>query len=45
MYGPDVAIFTHDMRHIGFRKLTVVNETPRDLRRHSIVSEPRYTST
>ena len=24
----DVAIFTLDMRHIGFRRLTVVNETP-----------------
>ena len=25
----DVATFTHDMRHIGFRRLTMVNETPR----------------
>ena len=28
MYG------SHDMRHTGFRKLTVVNGTPRDLGRH-----------
>ena len=31
MYGPDVAILlmyeSHDMRHIGFRRLTVVNGT------------------
>ena len=30
MYGPDVAILlmygSHDMRHTGFRRLTVVNE-------------------
>ena len=34
MYGPDVAILlmyeSHDMRHTGFRKLTVVNRTPRN---------------
>ena len=29
MYEP------HDMRHTGFRRLTVVNETPRDLGRNS----------
>ena len=33
MYGPDVAILlmygSHDMRHIGFPMLTVVNGTPR----------------
>ena len=38
MYGPDVAILlmyvSYDMRHTGFYRLTVVNETPRDLRRH-----------
>ena len=32
MYGPDVAILltygSHDMRHTGFHRLTVVNETP-----------------
>ena len=32
MYGPDVAILlmygSHDMRHTGFRRLTVVNGTP-----------------
>ena len=32
MYGPDVAILlmfgSHDMRHTGFRRLTVVNKTP-----------------
>ena len=32
MYEPDVAILimygSHDMRHIGFRGLTVVNGTP-----------------
>ena len=28
MYG------SHDMRHTGFRRLTVVNGTPRDLGRH-----------
>ena len=30
MYGPDVAILlmygSHDMKHTGFRRLTVVNE-------------------
>ena len=41
MYGPEVAILlmhgSHDMRHIGFRRLTVVNETPQDSgsRRHT----------
>ena len=30
MYG------SHNRRYIGFRRLTVVNETPRDLRRHKI---------
>ena len=33
MYGPDVTILlmygSHDMRHTGFRRLTVVNRTPR----------------
>ena len=33
MYGPDEAILlmygSHDMRHVDFRGLTVVNETPR----------------
>ena len=32
MYGPDVAILltygSHDVRHIDFRRLTVVNGTP-----------------
>ena len=32
MYGPNVAILlmygSHDMRHTGFRRLTVVNGTP-----------------
>ena len=32
MYGPNAAILltygSHDMRHIGFRKLTVVNGAP-----------------
>ena len=32
MYGPDVAILltygSHDVRHVDFRGLTVVNETP-----------------
>ena len=32
MYGPDMAILliygSHDMRHTGFRRLTVVNGTP-----------------
>ena len=32
MYGPDVAILlmygSHDMRHTGFRRLTVVNGLP-----------------
>ena len=32
MYGPDAAILlmygSHDMRHTGFRRLTVVNGTP-----------------
>ena len=31
MYGPDVTILlmygSHDMRHIGFRRLTMVNGT------------------
>ena len=39
MYGPDVAILlmygSHVMRHTGFLRLTVVNETPRDLGRHN----------
>ena len=39
MYGPDVAILliygSHDIRHVGFRRLTVVNETPQDVGRHS----------
>ena len=34
MYGPDVAILltygSHDVRHVDFRGLTVVNETPWD---------------
>ena len=32
MYGPDVTILlifeSHDMRHTGFRRLTVANGTP-----------------
>ena len=32
MYGLDVAILltyeSHDLRHVDFRKLTLVNETP-----------------
>ena len=36
---------SHDMRHTGFHRLTVVNGTPRVLGCHSLVSEPRYTST
>ena len=32
MYGPNMAILlmyeSHDMRHTGFRRLTVVNGTP-----------------
>ena len=39
MYG------SHDMRHTGFRRLTVVNGTPEFLGCHSLVSEHRYTST
>ena len=39
MYGPDVAILftygSHEVRHADFHGLTVVNETPRDLGRHS----------
>ena len=35
---------SHEMRHIGFRRLTVVNETPGS-GRHSMVSEHRYTTT
>ena len=39
MYGPDVAILltygSHDVRHVEFRGLTVVNETPRDLGHHT----------
>ena len=27
---------SHDMRHTGFRKLTGVNETPRDLGHHNL---------
>ena len=34
MYGPDVAILlmygSQDMRHTGFRRLTVVNGTPKN---------------
>ena len=40
MYGLDVAILfmygSHDMRHIGFRKLTVINGTPGNLGHHKI---------
>ena len=39
MYG------SHDMRHTGFRRLTVVNGTPRDFGHHSLVSEPRFINT
>ena len=43
MYGPDVAILliygSHDMRHAGFCRLTVVNGTPREMGHHSLVSE------
>ena len=32
MYGPDVAVLltygSHDVRHVDFRRLTVVNGTP-----------------
>ena len=39
MYGPDMAILliygSHDMRHAGFRRLTVVNWTPREMGRHT----------
>ena len=34
MYG------SHDMRHTGFRRLTVVNGTPRDLGRHTVSPRP-----
>ena len=38
MYGPDVVILlmygSHEVRHVGFRGLTVVNETPPVLRHH-----------
>ena len=41
MYGPDVAILlmygSHDMRHTGFRKLTRVNGTPKNLGRHNTI--------
>ena len=41
MYGPDVVILlmygSHDMRHTGFRTLTVVNGTPGS-RRHTTSS-------
>ena len=40
MYGPMWPfLFTygsHDMRHTGFRKLTVVNGTPREMGRHKL---------
>ena len=39
MYG------SHDMRHTGFRRLTVVNGTPGFLGCHNLVSEHKYTST
>ena len=49
MYGPDAAILlmygSHDMRLTGFRRLTVVNETPRDLELHSLISELRFINT
>ena len=32
MYG------SHNMRHIGFCRLTVVNETPQDLGHHTLSS-------
>ena len=33
------------MRHIGFRRMTVVNGTPENLGRHIMVSEPRFINT
>ena len=39
MYG------SHDMRHTGFHRLTVVNGTPWDLGLHSMVSEPMFINT
>ena len=36
---------SHDMRHTGFRRLTVVKQDPRVLGCHSLESEHRYTST
>ena len=39
MYG------SHDMRHTGFPQVDGGQRDPRDLRRHSLVSEHRYTST
>ena len=38
MYGPDAAILlmyeSHDTRHAGFRRLTMVNERPRRFESH-----------
>ena len=46
MYGPNVAILliygSHDMKHAGFRRLTLVNGIPREMGHHSLVSEPRF---
>ena len=40
MYGSDVAILliygSHDIRHAGFRRLMVVNGTPREMGRHTL---------
>ena len=43
MYGPDVTILlifeSHDMRHIGFSRLTVANGTPGNGASHIVISE------
>ena len=45
MYGPKwpflLMYMSHDMRHRYSAGCRVVNETPRDLGRHSLVSELR----
>ena len=43
MYGPDVTILliygSHDMRHVGFCRLTVVNGTPWEMGCHTRCSD------
>ena len=49
MYGPQWPFLfmygSHNMRHIGFPRVDGLSTHPRDLGRHRLVSEFRYTNT